>query len=91
MDTSCVNGQPVSVEVIQFTKTLASRVQKLREVAESKLITVMNCETPTCLPNARIEPPMVAYPPLFHELRISLLAIEDAVRSIEEYLSRVEL
>ena len=82
-------NQPISADIAQFARDLASRAQDISDLVDDKLSPVM---TRARLPSDDVQGnDMVEYPPLFSDLRSSLLNIEAALNSIVYAMSRTEL
>ena len=81
--------RPVSADILQFARDLASRAQEISTIVDDKLAPVM---IRAQLPSDDVQDNvMVDYPPLFLDLRDSLLSIEAALNSIVYAMSRTEL
>lgn len=88
-EAGCSARQPVAAEVTQFAERMANQAQQLAERVNGKLHSVMTSECPR--PCEVVCKDSTEYPPLFSDLRGNLIAINDALESIEYALSRTEL
>jgi hypothetical protein len=80
--------QPASMEILELCTNLANRAAHVAEYVNGKLHPVMNSSPPaTGAPanNTR------EYPPLFSDLRTSLMSISGSLDAINSALDRAEL
>jgi len=85
--------RPVSDEIADRARKLATQAVDLSSRVESKLNPVMRAMNPEPAPPAsgNITIPRRLFPPLFEELRDALDNIEASMITIDEYLQRTEL
>lgn len=80
---------PVAGEVAQFAERLAREAQFLAEQVNGKLYSVMTSDYQQ--PCEAESQDSIEYPPLFSELRVNLISINNALKAIEYAIARTEL
>ena len=81
----------VAREVVDVMVDLSKRATTDAELVDNKLAPVARPAIPQVESELKNEPPLQEYPPLFNEMRAHLLTIEEALRRIEDTLTRTEL